>query len=550
MQSTRKVVIVGGVAAGASCAARLRRLDEKARIILVERGPHISFANCGLPYFIAKIIREEEDLLVASPDLFARQFDLDIRVSSEVTHVDPARHEVVIRDLREGRIYRESYTALVLAPGASPTVPELPGLDLPGVFTLRSIPDSREIKEWIDRARSRKAVVVGASYLGLEMTESLKRVGMEVAIVEALPQVMPSLDPEMSEPVAAHLEKNLIDLHLGDGMAAVEVAPAGNLSVRTIAGLRLEAGLVILALGVRPEVSLARSAGLEIGQMGGIRVDEEMRTNVPDIWAAGDAVEVRNVITGEWGLLALAGPASRQGRAAADSICGRKPSFRGVQGTGVCGIFGLTVATTGASEKMLRRAGIEDFEAIYLHPTHHASYYPGARRLHLKLIFSRSSGRVLGAQAVGEQGVEKRIDVIAMAIQMRGTVYDLEEAELCYAPQYGSAKDPVNISGMIGSNVLRGDLPLADWRQLVQPHIFILDVRDASEFAAGHIAGSVNIPLAELRQRLEEIPREREIWVNCAVGQRSYNAVRMLLQNSFDARHLSGGYEVYWGYYP
>jgi len=329
----------------------------------------------------------------------------------------------------------------------------------------------------------------------------------------------------------------------------VEAAGDG-LLVREASGRSFSADLVVLALGVKPEVALAREAGLEIGEAGGIRVDEQMRTSDPHIWAVGDAVEVRDWITGQWRLVALAGPASRQGRVAADAICGRPARFRGVQATAVCGVFGLTAAMTGATEKQLKSAGISDYAAVYVHPLHHAGYYPGARRIQMKLIFDTADGRLLGAQAVGEQGVEKRIDVIAMAIQKKATVFDLEDAELCYAPQYGSARDPVNLAGMAAANVLRGDMPLADWSALGKTDALLVDVRDPDEFAGDHIDGAVNIPLGELRERLEELPRDREIWLNCAIGQRAYYALRVLLQHGFRARNLSGGYLTYCGWNP
>ncbi|MEW5977010.1 MAG: FAD-dependent oxidoreductase [Acidobacteriota bacterium] len=544
MSTEQRILVVGGVAGGASCAARARRLCETARIIVFDRGPYVSFANCGLPYYVGNVILEEKKLLVASAELFMKRFNIEVRTENEVTAIDRSRREIEVKELPSGQVYRERYDALVLSPGAAPVRPPLEGIDLPGIFALRTIPDSRKIREWIVEKKAQKAVIVGAGFIGLEMAENLVRRGLSVTLVEMAGQVMPPLDPEMAVPVREHLTANGITLQLNHGVARFEAAPSGQLHVFTHSGKVFPGDLVILAIGIRPEISLAQVAGLEIGPRGGIRVDASMRTSDPHIWAVGDAVEVRDVVTQEWNVIPLAGPANRQGRIAADSICGREVSFRGVQATSVCGVFGLTVAQTGATERSLRRAGRQDFKTVYLHPGHHVGYYPGAKPIHLKLIFS-TDGRVLGAQAVGQEGVEKRIDVIAMAIQKAATVFDLEEAELCYAPQYGAAKDPVNVAGMIASNVLRGDLPVSDWDPVVGDQVVLLDVRDPAEFDSGHVPGAINIPLGELRERMEELPRDREIRVYCGVGQRSYYATRALLQYGFNASNLPGGFQTY-----
>lgn len=546
----RRVVIVGGVAGGATCAARLRRLDESAGIVVLDRGPYVSFANCGLPYFVGNVIQDEAKLLLATPELFRERFNIEVRTENEVIAIDRGTCDVLVRDLETGREYREPYDALVLSPGAAPIRPPLPGIDLPGIFTLRSVPDSEDIREWIEAKNARRAVVVGGGFIGLEMAENLAHRGIDVTIVEMADQLMPPLDPEMAEYVSRRVAHHTAHLQLGDGVAGFEQAADGSLTVRTRSGAAFGADLVVLSIGVRPETELARAAGLEIGERGGIRVDPQMRTSDPRIWAIGDAVEVRNRITGQWDLIPLAGPANRQARTAADVICGRDSRFRDVQGTAVCGFFGLTVALTGATEKALRRAGIEDFGAVYLHPGHHVGYYPGAKPIHMKLVFRRSDGLVLGAQAVGEEGVERRIDVIATAIQMGATVFDLEEAELCYAPQYGGAKDPVNLAGMIASNVIRGDVELAPWSELHTAGAVLLDVREPSEFRGGCIDGAVNIPLGRLRERMGELPRDREIWVNCAIGQRAYYACRILSQHGFQVRNLSGGFNTYRVQYP
>jgi NADPH-dependent 2,4-dienoyl-CoA reductase/sulfur reductase-like enzyme/rhodanese-related sulfurtransferase len=541
----KRIVIVGGVAGGASCATRARRLDEEAEIILFERGPYVSFANCGLPYYVGEVIPQEESLLVADAELLRTRFNLDARVRHEVTAIDRQACEVEVKELATGRCYREPYDALVLAPGAAPIRPPLPGIALSGIFTLRGIPDSRDMRQWIEEKKVRSAVVVGAGFIGLEMVENLARRGLRVTVVEMTRQVLPPLDAEMAVPVQTHLVEKGVKLALGDAVAGFESGAAGQLIVLTQSGAAYEGDLVILAIGVRPETGLARSAGLEIGPRGGIRVDAQMRTSDSRIWAVGDAVEVRDFVTGQPALIPLAGPANRQGRIAADVICGRASAFRGSQGTAICGVFGLAAAMTGASEKGLKRAGIADFETLHLHPAQHAGYYPGAQPMRLKLVFRKSDGVILGAQAVGMEGVDKRIDVIAMAIQKGGTIFDLEEAELCYAPQFGSAKDPVNLAGMAAANSARADVVIAPWEAVGQKDFLLLDVRDADEFDRGHITGARNIALPELRLRLGEVPSDREILVCCASGQRSYYACRLLGQHGYRTRNLSGGYKTY-----
>jgi NADPH-dependent 2,4-dienoyl-CoA reductase/sulfur reductase-like enzyme/rhodanese-related sulfurtransferase len=551
-----KVVIVGGVAGGASCAARLRRLDEKAEILMVERGPYVSYANCGLPYHIGDVIEKESSLLVATEQTFRSQFAIDVRTRCEVVGISSKAKTVELKNHATGKLTTEPYDKLVLSPGAAPIRPPLPGIDLPGIFSVRTVPDARVIREWIEQGlsdlteermstgfqpldKAKAAVVVGGGYIGLEMAENLAHRGLEVTIVEMLDQVMAPLDPECARLVERHLEKNGVRLALNDAVAGFKQTASGSLEVLTKSGKAHPADIVILAIGVRPETSLAKMAGLEIGQRGGIRVDEQMRTSDPDIFAVGDAVEVKDFVTGEWSLIPLAGPANRQGRIAADVIAGRKSRFRGTQGTSVIGIFGATVAATGANEKLLARLGQKDFEKVYLFPNSHAGYYPGAKTIVLKVIFRKSDGRLLGAQALGLDGVEKRIDALAVAIQMGATVYDLEEAELCYAPPFGSAKDPVNFAGMVPADVLRGDMPLCHWRSVDGG--FLLDVRNPPELAVEHVPGAVNIPLPELRARLSELPKDREIHVICRSAQRAYYATRILLQNGFKARNLSGG---------
>lgn len=545
-----RILIVGGVAGGASCAARARRMSEKAEIILFERGPFVSFANCGLPYYVGNVINEETNLLIATPELFTNRFNIEVRIRSEALAIDREKREIEIKDTETGRVYRECYDSLVLAPGAAPVRPPLPGIDLPGIFSLRTIQDSRRIRERIEEREAKRAVVIGGGFIGLEMTENLIRRGLSVTIVEMLPQIMPPIDPEIATPIQEHLTAKGVSLCLGDGVAGFEQDNEGNtITVITSSGSRYACDIALLAIGVRPEVGLAKEAGLEIGQRGGIRVNDQMRTSDDRIWAVGDAVEVRDFISGEWGLVPLAGAANRQGRIAADVILGREARFRGVQGTMVCKVLDIVVAATGMSEKTLNRrkhsSQEEPYEKIYLHPSHHVNYYPGAKPITIKLIFSTKDGRILGAQAVGEEGVEKRIDVIAMAIQKGATVFDLEEAELCYAPQFGAAKDPVNIAGMIAANALRGDAPVAHWSELPSSEAYILDVRDPIEFKLGNVEGASNIPLHMLRDSIGELPGDREILVYCAVGQRSYYASRALRLNGLPARNISGGMITY-----
>ena len=551
-----KVVIVGGVAGGASCAARLRRLDEKAEILMVERGPYVSYANCGLPYHIGGVIEKESSLLVSTEQTFRTMFAIDCRTRCEVVGISPKKKTVELKNHVTGKVTTESYDKLVLSPGAASIRPPLPGIDLPGIFQVRTVPDAKAIREWVERGSlflagmnrysgyqtvrpKTRAVVVGGGFIGLETAENLVHRQFDVTLVEMLDQVLAPLDQEMARIVEGYVEQHGIRLALNDGVAGFKQTATGSLEVLTKSGKVHPADIVILALGVRPETALAKMAGIETGERGGIRVDDKMRTSDPDIFAVGDAVEVKDFVTGEWSLIALAGPANRQGRIAADVIAGRDSRFRGTQGTAIIGLFGAAAAWTGASEKTLNRIGEKDFEKIYLYPNSHAGYYPGARPIAMKVIFRKSDGRLLGAQALGEDGVDKRISALAVMIQMGATVYDLEEAELCYAPQFGSAKDPVNFAGMIAAGVLRDDMPIRHWDSAQTA--FLLDVREPFELAVENLPDALNIPLGQLRARLGELPRDREILVVCRSGQRAYYATRMLLQQGFKARNIPGG---------
>ncbi len=551
-----KIIIVGGVAGGASCAARLRRLDEKAEILMVERGPYVSYANCGLPYHVGGVIEKETSLLVANEELFRAQFAVEVRTRCEAIEIAPQQKTVKLRDVATGEVTTHSYDKLVLSPGAVSVRPPLPGIDLPGIFRVRTVPDAREIREWIERGSAflsgvhrysgfqtlrpkPRAVVIGGGFIGLEMVENLVHRGFEVTLVEMLNQVLPPVDKEHARVVEAHLEKHGVRLALGDGVAGFKPAANRAIEVETQSGKTYPADVVILALGVRPDTTLAKMAGLVIGERGGIRVDDQMRTSDPDIFAVGDAIEVKDFVTGQWSLIALAGPANRQGRIAADVIVGRNARFRGTQGTSIVGLFGAAIAWTGVSEKTLNRIGDTDYEKIYLYPNSHAGYYPGAKPIAMKVLFRKSDGRLLGAQALGEDGVDKRISAFAALLQMSATIYDLEEAELCYAPPFGSAKDPVNFAGMVAADVLRGDMPLSHWNSAKTG--FLLDVREPMELAVENVPEALNIPLGQLRARLDELPRDREIHVICRSGQRAYYATRVLLQNGFKARNISGG---------
>jgi NADPH-dependent 2,4-dienoyl-CoA reductase/sulfur reductase-like enzyme/rhodanese-related sulfurtransferase len=550
-----KVIIVGGVAGGASCAARLRRLDEKTEILLVERGPYVSYANCGLPYHVGGTIENESSLLVATEQTFRAVFAIDCRTNCEVIGISAKNKTVDLKNHLTGEVTTEKYDKLVLSPGAAPIRPPLPGIDLPGIFSVRTVPDARHIREWLDRdmlntgmneysgtntiAKPKNAVVVGGGFIGLEMVENLIHRGLNVTLIEKLNQVMPPLDPEMALIVKRYMEKHGVKVELNDGVAGFRQSSEGMLEVLTESGKVYPAEIVILAIGVKPETALAKMAGIELGKRGGFRVDDQMRTSNPDIFAVGDAVEVKDFITGQYTLIPLAGPANRQGRIVADVLCGRDSRYRGTQGTSICKIFDGTIAQTGVSEKTLKSLGETDYEKIYTYPNSHAGYYPGAKLLVIKTLFRKSDGKLLGAQVLGEEGVPKRIDSFAMAIQMGCTIYDLEESELCYAPPYGSAKDPVNFAGMVAGDVLRGDMPIVHWDSVGNG--FLLDVRNPQEIAVESVQGAINIPLPLLRSRLSELPKNREIFVICRSAQRAYYATRILLQNGFKARNISGG---------
>ena len=539
----KKIVIIGGVAGGASAAARARRLSEEAEILLLERGPSVSFANCGLPYHIGGEIADRSRLLVTTPESLRARFRIGVRTRSAVTAIDPAKKEVEIKDLESGEVYRETYDALILSPGAEPVRPPIPGINSPNVLTLRNMEDMDRIIQALDGKQH--ATVIGGGYIGLEMAEALRRRKIATALIELAPQVMNPADPEMVSILHQELTLNGVDLRLGTSVTGFSDSAKG-LKLSLSSGETLETGIAVLAIGVKPETSLAKAAGLALGPRGGIKVNDRMQTSDPAIYAVGDAVEVTDFITRQPALIPLAGPANRQGRIAADNIFGRDTRYQDTQGTAICKVFNLAVGMTGLSEKAAKRAGIS-FEKVYIHPTSHASYYPGAAPLSIKMLFDPQSGKVLGAQAVGSDGVDKRIDVFAVAIRAGMTVFDLENLELSYAPPFGSAKDPVNFAGFVAANALRGDVRLCHVEDVINPAAQqkLLDVRTPGEVSVGTIPGSMNIPADELRGRLGELSKEKEYFVFCRVGHRGYLACRTLTQNGFKCRNLTGGYITY-----
>jgi NADPH-dependent 2,4-dienoyl-CoA reductase/sulfur reductase-like enzyme/rhodanese-related sulfurtransferase len=541
----KKVLIIGGVAGGASAAARLRRLDEQAEIILFEKGQYISFANCGLPYYIGGAIKERKNLLVQTADAMRARFKIDVRDLSEVIGIDKQNKKVHVRDLRTGSSYEESYDNLILSPGALPLKPPIPGIESPGIFTVRDIPDTDAIKELVDK-NIQSAVVVGGGFIGLEMAENLKAKDIAVTIVEAADQVMTPVDYEMAAILHNHIRSKGCELLLSDGVKAFE-RENDKIIVMLQSGRRVEADIVILSIGVKPNNLLAKEAGLELGITGGIKVNEYLQTSDENIYAVGDAIEVKDFVTGNPIVIPLAGPANKQGRIAANNIAGRKEEYKGTQGTAVAKVFDMVVASTGSNEKTMKKLGREYLTTI-THSASHAGYYPGSNQMAVKCVYTKD-GQLLGAQIVGFQGVDKRMDVLAVAVRHKMSMYDLTELELSYAPPFSSAKDPVNMAGYAATNVLKGDTATANWDEAMHADMsktFLLDVREPYEYEAGHITSAVNIPLNELRSRFGELPKDKEVIVNCQVGLRSYIGTRILMQNGFEhVRNLIGGYKTY-----
>ncbi len=547
MMKPKKLVVIGGVAGGATAAARARRLDESAEIVLFERGDYISFANCGLPYFVGETITDRDALLVTTPDQFSRRYRIDIRLGAEVIAIDRQGKQVKVRNRRNHRIYCENYDVLILSPGATPIKPPLPGIDSERIFTVRTIPDTDKIKHFIDTKKPKRAVVVGGGFIGLEMTENLKKRGLEVILIELADQVLPSLDLEMAAMIHAHLKDQGIDLRLGTRVTGF-LNDSDDLVVITNHVTQVACDLVVLSIGVRPESELAQTAGIAIGAGGGILTDSAMQTSDPHIYAVGDAIEVKDFVGGQAVMIPLAGPANKQGRIAADNALGRTSIFRGTQGTSIVKLFDLAVASTGLNESNLKRSEIA-YLVSYTDGLSHASYYPGAEVMLIKLLFSPGDGRLLGAQIVGGKGVDKRIDVLATAIRGGMSVFDLEELELAYAPPYSSAKDPVNLAGYHAANILKKDVNVVDWRRLKElsdDTTVILDVRTEREFETdGKIAGAINIPIDQLRDRIDELDRGKTYILVCLAGLRSYLGCRILSASGYDCHSMSGGYMLY-----
>lgn len=540
-----KVVIVGGVAGGATAAARLRRLNENAEIIMIERSGYVSYANCGLPYYIGGTITDRSKLTLQTPESFRNRFDIDARVRQEVVSVDRTARTVTVRRLDDGTEYVESYDKLILSPGARPVTPELPGIDAERLFTLRTVEDTYRIAEFIEREHPRRAVVVGAGFIGLEMAENLRDRGLDVTVVQRGEHVMPVFDADMASLLHNHLREHGVELLLKADVTGFD--ETSDAIFTTLAdGRVLESDLVMLSIGVAPESTLARETGIELGTRGSIKVDAAMRTSDPDIYAVGDAVEITNVVTGSPALIALAGPANKQGRIAADNICGRESEFGGSQGSSVLKLFELDAASTGLTLAAARAAGL-DADAVILSPANHATYYPGAETMTLKVVYERGTGRVLGGQAIGRGGVDKRIDVLAVAIRARMGASDLTELDLAYAPPYSSAKDPVNMAGFIIENILDGLVDQITWDEALalaasSDDIAMLDTRTAGEHARGGIDGALHVPVDELREHLDELPRDKRLLVFCASGLRSYVACRVLSQHGFACANVAGGY--------
>ena len=544
---SKKILIVGGVAGGATAAARIRRLDETAEVIIFERSGFVSYANCGLPYYIGGVIRDKEELTLQTPEMFRERFQIDVRVHHEVTAIHPERKTVTVKNLETGETFEESYDKLLLSPGARPVQPNLPGAGLENLFTLRTVEDTLRIRDYVVKNKPKSAVLAGGGYIGLEVAENLRELGMDVTIVQRPNQLLNPLDYEMACFVHAKMREKGIRLMLGHSVEGFEKA-GDQVNVLIKGEQPIKTDMVLLAIGVAPDTHLAKEAGLTLGIKNSIVVNDRMETSAPDIYAVGDAVEVRHFVTGSKALISLAGPANKQGRIAADNICGGNSVYQGSQGSSVIKIFDMTVATTGINERTAKDAGI-DCDKVYLSPSNHASYYPGGTMMTMKVLFEKNTYKLLGAQIVGYEGADKRIDVIATAMHAGMTALQLKDLDLAYAPPYSSAKDPVNMAGFMIENIADGRLKQFFWDEVGalpdDGSVFLLDARTREEYTAGHINGFVNIPLDELRDRLSELPQNVPLYVLCQSGLRSYLACRILSQNGWDCHNFSGGYRLY-----
>ncbi|ENM3991856.1 FAD-dependent oxidoreductase [Vibrio cholerae] len=560
-----KIVIIGGVAGGASAAARARRLSEDAEIIMFERGPYVSFANCGLPYHIGGDIKERSNLLLQTPESFLARFNVDVRTMNEVLRINRAAKTITVRNLLDQSEYDENYDFLLLSPGAGPVIPPIPGIQNPLTHSLRNIPDMDKIIQTLQMNKPEHATVVGGGFIGLEMMEAFHHLGIKTTLIEMADQVMTPVDREMAGFAHAEICAKGIDLRLGAALKSVEYRPAatlpsaesgeslehkhveGELDLVLSNGDTLTTDILIMAIGVRPETKLASEAGLQLGELGGIWVNEQMQTSDPAIYAVGDAVEEKDFVTGKQTLVPLAGPANRQGRMAADNMLGRNESYQGTQGTAICKILDLAVASTGKNEKQLKREGIA-YEKVYVHTASHASYYPGAEVVSFKMLFDPQTGKIFGAQAVGKDGIDKRIDVMAVAQRAGMTVEQLQHLELTYAPPFGSAKDVINQAAFVATNLIKGDAKAIHFDEIdnLTDEQVLLDVRNPMELQnMGYLPGAINIPVDQLRQRMNELPKDKEIVIYCQVGLRGNVAYRQLVNNGFKARNLIGGYRTY-----
>ena len=546
MTMSKKVLIVGGVAGGATAAARLRRLDENAEIIMFEKGNYISYANCGLPYYIGGEIKEKSALTLQTPKSFNNRFNVDVRILSEVIAIDPKAKSVTVTNHATGESYSEGYDKLILSMGAEPFRPGIEGIDSDKVFTLRTIPDTFKIKEYIDDNKPGRAAIVGGGFIGVEMAENLKNAGLSVTIIEMLDQVIAPIDYDMACDVHRHLESKGVRLMLGNGLRSI--SDNGSSLKITLDNDEIDTDMLIMAIGVRPDTGIARDAGILLNKRGSIVVDNHMLTSEKDIYAVGDAVEITDFVTGNKGFVALAGPANKQARVAADNICGDNSTYTGTQGSSILKVFDLTVASTGVNEKTAKRLGL-DYDKLFTYSASHAGYYPGASNMRIKTVFEKKTGKILGAQIVGYDGVDKRCDVLATAIRAGMTAYDLTKLELCYAPPYSSAKDPVNMVGFAIENLLTGKVKNFHWHDVEKlprdGSVTLLDVRTVKEYENGHIDGFINIPVDSLRDRLNELDKEKPVYETCMVGARGYVAARILMQNGFDTYNFNGGYLLY-----